>query len=83
MFCSQILINVLSRQFFAFPFNGRYVFGDCKYKHKYRGFYEKYKEIIEEYNNGKDINATKKAFDDLSDFLKTLSKEEVLIDKEA
>ena len=44
MFCSQILINVLSRQFFAFPFNGRYVFGDCKYKHKYRGFYEKYKE---------------------------------------
>lgn len=39
-------------------------------------FYEKYKEIIEEYNNGKDINATKKAFDDLSDFLKTLSEED-------
>ena len=39
-------------------------------------FYEKYKEIIEEYNNGKDINATKKAFDDLSDFLKTLSGED-------
>lgn len=39
-------------------------------------FYEKYKEIIEEYNNGKDINATKKAFDDLSDFLKTLSVED-------
>lgn len=39
-------------------------------------FYEKYKEIIEEYNNGKDINATKKAFNDLSDFLKTLSEED-------
>jgi len=39
-------------------------------------FYEKYKEIIEEYNNGKDINATKKAFDDLSEFLKTLSVED-------
>lgn len=39
-------------------------------------FYEKYKEIIEEYNNGKDINATKKAFDDLSDFLKSLSEED-------
>jgi len=38
-------------------------------------FYEKYKEIIEEYNNGKDINATKKAFDDLTDFLGTLSVE--------
>ena len=39
-------------------------------------FYEKYKEIIEEYNNGKDINATKKAFDDLIDFLNNLSKED-------
>lgn len=39
-------------------------------------FYEKYKEIIEEYNNGKDINATKKAFDDLTDFLNNLSKED-------
>lgn len=39
-------------------------------------FYEKYKEIIEEYNNGKDINATKKAFDDLTDFLNSLSKED-------
>lgn len=39
-------------------------------------FYEKYKEIIEEYNNGKDINATKKAFDDLTDFLETLSEED-------
>jgi len=39
-------------------------------------FYEKYKEIIEEYNNGKDINATKKAFDDLTDFLNKLSKED-------
>jgi len=39
-------------------------------------FYEKYKEIIEEYNNGKDINATMKAFDDLADFLNNLSKED-------
>lgn len=39
-------------------------------------FYEKYKEIIEEYNNGKDINATQKAFDDLTDFLNNLSKED-------
>jgi len=39
-------------------------------------FYEKYKEIIEEYNNGKDINATKKAFDDLTDFLNNLAKED-------
>jgi len=39
-------------------------------------FYEQYKEIIEEYNNGKDINATKKAFDDLTDFLNNLSKED-------
>jgi len=39
-------------------------------------FYDKYKEIIEEYNNGKDINATKKAFDDLTNFLNNLSKED-------
>ena len=39
-------------------------------------FYEKYKKIIEEYNNGKDINATKKAFDKLTDFLNNLSKED-------
>ncbi len=39
-------------------------------------FYEKYKEIIDDYNNGKDINATKKAFDDLTDFLETLSEED-------
>ena len=39
-------------------------------------FYEKYKKIIEEYNSGKDINATQKAFDDLTDFLNNLSKED-------
>ena len=39
-------------------------------------FYEKYKEIIEEYNSGKDIAATQKAFDDLTDFLNNLSKED-------
>lgn len=33
-------------------------------------FYEKYKKIIAEYNQGKDIQAVQKAFDDLSDFIK-------------
>jgi len=32
-------------------------------------FYEKYKEIIAEYNAGKDIQAVQKAFDDLNDFM--------------
>ena len=39
-------------------------------------FYDKYKQIINEYNNGKDLNATKKAFDDLTDFLNNISKED-------
>lgn len=39
-------------------------------------FYEKYKEIIKEYNNGKDIKATKDAFDALTDFINSLSKED-------
>lgn len=39
-------------------------------------FYEKYKEIIEQYNQGKEIDATKKAFDDLTGFLETLSEED-------
>lgn len=33
-------------------------------------FYEKYKQIIDEYNKGKDIQAVQKAFDDLNDFMK-------------
>ncbi|WP_404358832.1 type I restriction endonuclease subunit R [Methylotuvimicrobium sp. KM1] len=32
-------------------------------------FYEKYKAIITEYNQGKDIQAVQKAFDDLNDFM--------------
>lgn len=32
-------------------------------------FYEKYKAIIAEYNQGKDIQAVQKAFDDLNDFM--------------
>ena len=32
-------------------------------------FYEKYKQIIEEYNAGKDIQAVQQAFDDLNDFM--------------
>ena len=34
-------------------------------------FYERYKEIISEYNAGKDIQAVQKAFDDLNEFLAT------------
>jgi type I restriction enzyme R subunit len=32
-------------------------------------FYEKYKIIIEEYNQGKDTQAVQKTFDDLNDFM--------------
>jgi type I restriction enzyme R subunit len=40
-------------------------------------FYEKYKKIIEEYNQGKDIQAVQKAFDDLKDFMKNDLKPEM------
>lgn len=39
-------------------------------------FYEKYQEIIIAYNNGKDAEATKKAFEDLVDYLKNLNEED-------
>ncbi|MEQ8551832.1 MAG: type I restriction endonuclease subunit R [Cyclobacteriaceae bacterium] len=39
-------------------------------------FYDKYKEIIEEYNQGKDLQATQKAFDDLMDFIEKLDTED-------
>jgi type I restriction enzyme R subunit len=39
-------------------------------------FYEKYRKIIEDYNNGKDLQTVQKAFDDLQEFIKELSKEE-------
>jgi len=39
-------------------------------------FYEKYKEIIDEYNNGKDTSSTVKAFDDLNEFLNNLTEED-------
>ncbi len=32
-------------------------------------FYEKYRKIIDEYNEGKDLQAVQKAFDDLNDFM--------------
>jgi type I restriction enzyme R subunit len=32
-------------------------------------FFEKYKEIIEDYNNGKDLQSVQKAFDDLRSFM--------------
>lgn len=39
-------------------------------------FYERYKEIVEAYNNGKDAEALKRSFDQLTEFIKALSKEE-------
>jgi len=39
-------------------------------------FYDRYKEIIEEYNSGKTLENTVRAFDNLSDFIKDLSFEE-------
>ncbi len=39
-------------------------------------FYERYKEIIQEYNDGKNLENTKKAFDDLTEFIKSLGAEE-------
>lgn len=39
-------------------------------------FYEKYKKIIADYNNGKDLQAVQKAFDQLQNFMQELSKEE-------
>jgi len=39
-------------------------------------FYEKYKEIIEEYNKGKDITAVEKAFNGLADLMDDLSFED-------
>ncbi|CAM4254853.1 type I restriction endonuclease subunit R [Zobellia nedashkovskayae] len=39
-------------------------------------FYERYREIIEEYNKGKDLDDTIRTFDMLNDFIKDLSFEE-------
>lgn len=39
-------------------------------------FYERYKEIIDDYNAGKSLENTVKVFDDLNDFVKDLSEEE-------
>lgn len=39
-------------------------------------FYERYQEIIDEYNKGKSLENTVKVFDELNDFIKDLSKEE-------
>ena len=39
-------------------------------------FYEKYKKIIEDYNQGKDLQSVQKAFDDLQGFMQELSEEE-------
>lgn len=39
-------------------------------------FYDRYKEIIDEYNNGKSLENTVRAFERLTDFLESLSQEE-------
>lgn len=39
-------------------------------------FYDKYQKIIEEYNKGKNYQDTKKAFNDLIDFVEELDEEE-------
>jgi len=39
-------------------------------------FYEKYKKIIEDYNQGKDLQSVQKAFDDLQNYMQELTKEE-------
>lgn len=39
-------------------------------------FYEKYREIINRYNEGKDLQATQQAFDELVKFVSELSQEE-------
>lgn len=39
-------------------------------------FYDRYRQIIDEYNQGKDLQAVRKAFDDLKDFMHDLSEEE-------
>ncbi len=39
-------------------------------------FYEKYKAIIDDYNNGKDLQTVQKAFDELQGFMQELSEED-------
>ncbi|PCJ75197.1 MAG: deoxyribonuclease HsdR [Rhodobacteraceae bacterium] len=39
-------------------------------------FYERYKKIIHNYNQGKDLQAVQKAFDDLNEFMEDMSEEE-------
>lgn len=45
-------------------------------------YYEQYLKIIDEYNKGKDAEATKKAFEDLVDFLDSLNEEDTRAVKE-
>ena len=45
-------------------------------------FYERYKEIIDEYNKGKSLEDTVKTFDSLKDFIKDLSVEEQRVVRE-
>ncbi|HET8939069.1 MAG TPA: hypothetical protein VFN67_36745 [Polyangiales bacterium] len=40
-------IAFVFRQFHMPPLSGRYLFADCKFKHKYRPFWERYKEVYQ------------------------------------
>ncbi|MEQ9498574.1 MAG: hypothetical protein RIT81_16985 [Deltaproteobacteria bacterium] len=44
LFAAWAFIAFLFRQFHKPPISGRYLFADCKYKHAYRPFYERYRE---------------------------------------
>jgi type I restriction enzyme R subunit len=41
-------------------------------------FYDRYKKIIHDYNQGKDMQAVQKAFDNLNEFMSDLSEDEAL-----
>jgi hypothetical protein len=44
LFAFWAAVAWLFRQFHKPPISGRYLFADCKYKHTYRPFYERYRE---------------------------------------
>lgn len=41
------VVAFVFRQFHMPPLSGRYLFADCKFKHKYRPFWERYKEVYQ------------------------------------
>jgi hypothetical protein len=41
------VVAFLFRQFHLPPLSGRYLFADCKFKHKYRPFWDRYQEVYQ------------------------------------